>query len=118
MFEGSFVKDAAGREIDLWDYQVADDIQILEQIFKEFVSAETIVTHYGRILNQAGTVCEEYNFGVPALMRFKLPVGSTAFTLEFSGGNVTQDISEALPTPLDAPLITESEQWKDVVDFV
>jgi hypothetical protein len=51
-------------------------------------------------------------------MRFKLPVGSTAFTLEFSGGNVTQDISEALPTPLDAPLITESEQWKDVVDFV
>jgi hypothetical protein len=118
MFEGSFVKDAAGREIDLWDYQVADDIQILEQIFKEFVSAETIVTHYGRILNQAGAVCEEYNFGVPALMRFRLPAGSTAFTLEFSGGNVTQDITEALPLKLEAPLITESEQWKDVVDFV
>jgi hypothetical protein len=81
------------------------------------VSAETIVTHYGRILNQAGTVCEEYNFGVPALMRFKLPAGSTAFTLEFSGGNVTQDITEALPKELEAPLIPQSEQWKDVVDF-
>jgi hypothetical protein len=58
------------------------------------------------------------NFGVPALMRFRLPAGSTAFTLEFSGGNVTQDITEALPLKLEAPLITESEQWKDVVDFV
>jgi hypothetical protein len=96
MFEGSFIKDGTGKEIDLWDYQTADSIQILEQIFKEFVSAETIVTHYGRILNQAGTVCEEYSFGVPALMRFRLPPESTAFTLEFSGGSVTQDISEAL----------------------
>jgi hypothetical protein len=84
-----------GGAIDLWDYQIADDLHILEQIFKEFVSAETIVTHYGRILNQNGEVCEEYNYGVPALMRFKLPAGSTAFTLEFSGGNVTQDITEA-----------------------
>jgi hypothetical protein len=96
MFEGSFIKDSMGKEIDLWDYQTADNIQILEQIFKEFVSTETIVTHYGRILNQVGTVCEEYNFGVPALMRFKLPADSTSFTLEFSGGSVTQDISEAL----------------------
>jgi hypothetical protein len=118
MFEGSFVKDAAGREIDLWDYQVADDIQVLEQIFKEFVSAETIVTHYGRILNQEGTVCQEYNLGVPALMRFKLPVGSTAFTLEFSGGNVMQDITEALPKDVGLPHLPQSEQWKDVVDFV
>jgi hypothetical protein len=118
MFEGSFVQDASGRDIDLWDYQVADDIQILEQIFKEFVSAETIVTHYGRILNQAGTVCEEYNLGVPALMRFKLPAGSTAFTLEFSGGNVTQDITEVLPKDLEIPHLAQSEQWKDVVDFI
>ena len=117
MFEGSFVKDSTGREIDLWDYQVADDIQILEQIFKEFVSAETIVTHYGRILNQTGTVCEEYSLGVPALMRFKLPPSSTAFTLEFSGGNVTQDISEALSKDSEILLLAQSEQWKDVVEF-
>jgi hypothetical protein len=89
----------------------------LEQIFKEFVSVETIVTQYGRILNQAGTVCEEYNFGVPALMRFKLPAGSTSFTLEFSGGNVTQDISEALPQEANIAPIQKSEQWQDVVDF-
>ncbi len=96
MFEGSPVKDAADHEIDIWDYQLADDIHILEQIFKEFVSAENIVTYYGRIVNQAGQVCEEYNFGVPALMRFNLPPDSTAFTLEFSGGSVTQDLAEAL----------------------
>ena len=117
MFEGSFIKDSTGLDIDLWDYQVADDIQVLEQIFKEFVSAETIVTHYGRILNQTGTVCEEYNFGVPALMRFKLPAGSTAFTLEFSGGNVTQDITDALPKDLEIPCFPQNQQWEDVVDF-
>lgn len=116
MFEGSFIRDSSGLEIDLWDYQVADDIQILEQIFKEFVSAETIVTHYGRILNQEGVVCEEYTLGVPALMRFKLPAGSTAFTLEFSGGNVVQDITEVLPSEIEAPLISASEQWQDIGD--
>ncbi len=122
MFEGSFIRDDAGRDIDLWDYQIADDINILEQIFKEFVSSETIVTNYGRILNQVGTVCEEYNFGVPALMRFNLPAGSTTFTLEFSGGTVTQDITEALPRSSEEPLlasdeIQKSEEWQDVVDF-
>ena len=96
MFEGSPIKDAFGHSIDIWDYQLADDIHILEQIFKEFVSEENIVTYYGRIVNQAGHVCEEYNFGVPALMRFNLPPESTAFTLEFSGGSVTQDLAEAL----------------------
>ncbi|WP_199288664.1 vWA domain-containing protein [Pseudanabaena mucicola] len=125
LFENSFIKDAEGRDIDLWDYQVADEIQTLEQIFKEFVSMETIVTNYGRILNQEEVVCEEYNFGVPALMRFKLPAGSTSFTLEFSGGNITQDITEALPKPSDQPLLVDletpqskSEPWTDVVDFV
>jgi len=52
------------------------------------------------------------------LMRFKLPVSSTAFTLEFSGGNVMQDITEALPKDLGLPHLPQSEQWKDVVDFV
>lgn len=122
MFEGSFIRDEAGRDIDLWDYQVADDIHILEQIFKEFVSAETIVTNYGRILNQSGEVCEEYNFGVPALMRFKLPAGSTAFTLEFSGGTITQPITEALPKNPEEPLLANTEipealEWEDIVDF-
>lgn len=96
MFEGSVIRDRHGWEIDLWDYQVAADIQILEQIFKEFVSEGVIVTLYGRILNDMGDVCEEYNFGVPALMRFTLPEGSTSFVLEFSGGSVTQDLSSVL----------------------
>ena len=48
------------------------------------------------ILNQAGKVCKDYPDGVPALLRFTLPSGSTSFTLEFPGGNITQNIDEGL----------------------
>lgn len=96
MFEGSNIKDSSGQDIDLWDHQLASDMQKLEQIFKEFVSEDMIVIGSGRILNQDGKNCHEYSDGVPALLRFTMPVGSTAFSLEFPGGSVTQDISEVL----------------------
>ncbi|NER31091.1 MAG: VWA domain-containing protein [Symploca sp. SIO1C4] len=96
MFEGSGIKDSSGKDIDLWDHQLASDMQKLEQVFKEFVSEDMIVIGSGRILNQDGKNCQEYPDGVPALLRFTLPVGSTAFSLEFPGGSVTQDISEIL----------------------
>lgn len=96
MFEGSGIQDAQGYEIDLWDHQLASDMTQLEQIFKEFVSEDMIVVSSGRITNQSGKVCQEYADGVPALLKFSLPSGSTSFTLEFPNGSVTQDISEGL----------------------
>lgn len=99
MFEGSGIKDSAGKDIDIWDHQLASDMNKLEQVFKELASEDMIVIGSGRILNQAGTVCKEYADGVPALLRFTLPPGSNSFTLEFPGGSVTQDISEALAKP-------------------
>lgn len=99
MFEGSGLKDSLGQDIDLWDHQLASDMKKLEQVFKELVSEDMIVIGSGRILNQAGKICKEYADGVPALLRFTLPVGSNSFTLEFPGGSVTQDISEALSKP-------------------
>ncbi|MFM2062757.1 MAG: hypothetical protein RLZZ507_2427 [Cyanobacteriota bacterium] len=96
MFEDHPIKDASGQEIDLWDHQLASDMNKLEQVFKELVSEDMIVIGSGRILNQADKVCREYSDGVPALLKFTLPSGSNSFTLEFPGGSVTQDISEAL----------------------
>lgn len=96
MFEGSGIKDSFGQEIDLWDHQLASDMNRLEQIFKELVSEDMIVIGSGRILNQLGKVCKEYSDGVPALLKFTLPAGSNSFTLEFPGGSVTQNISEGL----------------------
>ncbi len=96
MFEGSGIKDIGGIDIDLWDHQLAKDLNKLEQVFKEVVSQDMIVLNSGKILNQTGEICKEYLDGVPGLLRFTLPSGSTSFTLEFPGGSVTQDISEGL----------------------
>ena len=96
MFEGKNIKDASGQDIDIWDHQLASDMNKLEQVFKELVSEDITVIDSGRILNQAGKVCKDYSDGVPALLRFNLPSGSTAFTLEFSGGSIIQSISEGL----------------------
>ena len=57
------------------------------------------MTASGRVVNQAGQPGKDYPDGLPALLRFRLPPGSTAFTLEFPGGTVTQDISEGLARP-------------------
>ncbi|MDZ8236593.1 MAG: vWA domain-containing protein [Nostoc sp. ChiQUE01a] len=99
MFENNPIKDSTGLNIDLWDHQLANDMNKLEQVFKELVSEDMIVLGSGRIFNQAGKLCRDYADGVPALLKFTLPGGSTAFTLEFPGGSITQDISEALSQP-------------------
>jgi hypothetical protein len=96
MFEGKNIKDASGQDIDIWDHQLASDMNKLEQVFKELVSEDMTVIGSGRILNQAGKVCKDYPDGVPALLRFTLPSASTSFTLEFPGGNITQNIAEGL----------------------
>jgi hypothetical protein len=67
----------------------------VEEIFAEVVTADTIVTSSGRVLDSRCCVVKEYRDGLPALLRFPLPAGSTAFTLEFPGGRVTQDLREA-----------------------
>lgn len=99
MFEGSGIKDPDGNDIDLWDHKLASEMQKVEEIFAEVVSENTIVASTGRILNNSGTVVKEYTDGLPAFLRFDLPSGSTAFTLEFPGGRAIQDITEALLKP-------------------
>jgi hypothetical protein len=96
MFEGSGLKDQRGEDIDLWDHKLASEMKKLEEVFAEVVSKDTIVVDSGRIKDQSGQVAKEYPDGVPALLRFTLPANATAFTLEFPGGSVTQDISEVL----------------------
>lgn len=96
MFEGSGLKTPQGKEIDIWDHKLANEMKKLEEIFSEVVDEGTIVVASGRIVDQSGKVVKEYNDGVPAVLRFNLPAGATAFTLEFPGGSVTQDITEVL----------------------
>lgn len=96
MFEGSGIKDPDGNDLDLWDHKLAAEMRKIEEIFAEVVSEDAMVAASGRVTNQAGTLCKEYADGLPAMLRFKLPAGSTAFSIEFPGGSVTQDITEGL----------------------
>jgi len=96
MFEGSGLVMPDGNQVDLWDHKLASDMSKLEQIFSEVVDERMIVVASGRVTDSSGQVVREYNGGVPAVLRFDLAQGATAFTLEFPGGQVTQDISEAL----------------------
>lgn len=96
MFAGTGLKDPKGREIDLWDHKLAGQMQKVEEIFAEVVSEDAIVVSSGRIIDNSGNAAKDYPDGVPALLRFSLPAGATAFTLEFPGGSVTQDLTEVL----------------------
>lgn len=96
MFEGSGLKDPNGDDIDLWDHKLAREMRQLHEVFAEVVSENTVVADYGRILGQDGRVIKDYSDGLPALLRFQLPRGTTAFTLELPGHRVVQDVSEAL----------------------
>jgi hypothetical protein len=96
MFEGSNLRTPKGAEIDIWDHRIASEMQKLDEIYSEIVDEQTIVVENGKVLDSQGGVAREYRDGVPAVLRFDLPAGSTAFTLQFPGGSVTQDISEVL----------------------
>ncbi|MFM9963710.1 MAG: VWA domain-containing protein [Planctomycetaceae bacterium] len=96
MFEGSNLRTPKGKEIDIWDHKIASEMQKLEEIFSEIVDEDMIVVESGRILDNQGRSVKEYGDGVPAVLKFDLPTGSTSFTLEYPGGNIVQDISEVL----------------------
>lgn len=99
MFEGSGIKDPEGNDIDLWDHKLASEMQKIEEIFAEVVSENTIIASTGHIYDNSGKVVKDYADGLPTLLRFVLPTGSTGFKLEFPGGSVAQDISEVLLKP-------------------
>jgi hypothetical protein len=96
MFEGSGLKMPDGEDIDIWDHKLAGEMRQLHEVFAEVVSEKMIVADHGRILDPNGRVVVNYSDGVPALLRFTLPRGSTSFVLELNGHRIVQDLSEAL----------------------
>ena len=96
MFEGSELRDPRGNPIDLWDHKLASEMRSLHEIFAEVVSDNVVVAESGRVLDGAGRVAHDYPEGLPARLRFTLPAGTTAFTLDFPGGRVTQDLTDGL----------------------
>ncbi len=92
LFEGGGWRTPDGEAIDLWDYKMAREMHYLQEVFAEVVSDSTLVAPGGRVLDGSGHVAADFPDGLPARLRFTLPAGSTAFTLELPGHRITQDL--------------------------
>jgi len=93
------LKDKTGDEIDLWDHKMAEDMKKLEEIFAEVVSEKMILAPSAAITDSKGESVkpkgrESYSDGLPALLEFTMPSGSSSFTLKLpSGPPITQPIA-------------------------
>lgn len=93
MFVGSGQKLPGGGDVDIWDHKIASEMTKLEEIFTEIVDESTIVVASGRIVDDKGRVAREYAQGLPAVLKFELPLDATAFRLEWADGAVEQSLT-------------------------
>jgi hypothetical protein len=92
MFEGTDLRAPDGSLIDLWDHKIAYQMRQLDEIYAEVVREDMIVSRHGRIFDDQGRLVRNYSDGLPAMLRFNLPAGCRSFSLEFSGGRITQPL--------------------------
>lgn len=93
------LKTADGQEIDLWDHKLAAEMQKIEEIFAEVVSSDTILAPSADVLDSIGNPVKpigrsSYKDGLPALLEFVVPAGTTDFSLVVTGApKIVQTIS-------------------------
>jgi len=89
----------SGEPIDLWDYKLANEMRTVDEIFSEVVSANVMLAPSAKILDDKGAPVSpigrsSFDNGLPGLLEFTMPAGSTAFTIVWSDG---RRISQSLP---------------------
>lgn len=82
-----------GTNVDLWDHKIADTMLYLAEVFTEVVDENTIIADQGFVLDDQQHIVRDYrDTGLPAVLEFTLPKGSKAFTVQFGGNAVIQQI--------------------------
>jgi len=90
------LKTPSGEEVDLWDHSLANEMQNLDEIFKECVSENTLLASSATVTDSTGAPVKplrrtSYVDGLPALIEFICAPGSTSFTLTIpDAGSFTQ----------------------------
>jgi hypothetical protein len=84
------LKTPAGEPIDLWDHKLASEMQKIEEIFAEVVSEGTVLAPSAEVLDSSGNPVKpngrsSYRDGLPALLDFVVPAGTTEFSLVITG---------------------------------
>ena len=82
-----------GTTVDLWDCRHVQDMRSLRDIFAEVVSEHHIVATTATLYDEHGNPVKRYTDGVPARLRFMLPMGCTFFELEIPGRRIRQSLS-------------------------
>ena len=90
------LKTPSGEDVDLWDHSLANEMQSLDEIFKECVSENTVLAPSATVVDSTGAAVKplrrsSYADGLPALIEFVCAPGATSFTLTIPGaGTFTQ----------------------------
>ena len=93
-----------GTEVDLWDHKMAAEMRVLQEIFAEVVDRNARVAEGGRILDANGKVVRDFrDTGLPAVLRFTMPRGSTHFVVEVNGQRIMQSLADNVALPPQAP---------------
>lgn len=85
-------------QVDLWDYKIADEMDHLGRIFAEVVTDHQIVAPKAKIYDDQGNCIKILDNGLPARVKFIMPVTSKWFELEVNGHRLRQEVS--VPAPL------------------
>jgi hypothetical protein len=89
-----------GTEVDLWDHKLAAEMRQLQDIFAEVVDRNARIADNGKILDAQGGVVRNYSdTGLPAVLRFVMPAGSSYFTLEVNGQRINQPLADNVALP-------------------
>jgi hypothetical protein len=97
-----------GTEVDLWDHKMAAEMRVLQEIFAEVVDRNARVAEGGRILDAHGKVVRDFrDTGLPALLKFDMPHGSTHFVLEVNGRQIVQTLADNVALPPQPPPVSQ-----------
>jgi len=91
MIELDDLPDAMDLDVDLWDHKVAATMRGLRDIFAEVVDENAMVAPTGRVLCE-GHVVANFSDGLPALIKFSLPLNSKSFVLDVAGQEIEQTL--------------------------
>ena len=85
------LKDPSGNDIDIWDHKLAAEMQKLEEVFAEVVSANTILAPSAQITDDSSNPVtpigrSSYADGLPALLEFTVPADAKVFRLVLPDG--------------------------------
>lgn len=78
----------------LWCHRHADRMEEMADLVAVLVDETMTVADHGTIYDQDGAVLQRYEGRLPAVLRFDVPAGCTAFTLEVNGQRYTQPLPD------------------------